>query len=59
VFSGALAHLHITRLWELGAYVAIITAISSAIYLTALRKPASDELRDETGASRSPKNSAS
>jgi MFS transporter, DHA1 family, multidrug resistance protein len=45
LFSGALAHLHITRLWELGSYVAIITAISSAIYLSALRRPAPDELR--------------
>jgi len=39
VFSGALAHVHIRHLWQLGAYVGIITAVSGAIWLTILRKP--------------------
>jgi DHA1 family bicyclomycin/chloramphenicol resistance-like MFS transporter len=32
VSSGALAQFHVTDLWQLGAYVAIITLVSSAIY---------------------------
>jgi DHA1 family bicyclomycin/chloramphenicol resistance-like MFS transporter len=38
VFSGALAHLHIEHLWQLGSYVAIIAAISSALYFGLLRR---------------------
>jgi MFS transporter, DHA1 family, multidrug resistance protein len=43
VFSGALAHLHIRALWQLGSYVGVITLISSAIYLMVLREPDSPE----------------
>lgn len=32
VSSGVLAQFHVTDLWQLGAYVAIITLVSSAIY---------------------------
>jgi DHA1 family 2-module integral membrane pump EmrD-like MFS transporter len=39
VFSSALAHLHIQHLWQLGAYVAIITVVSSALTFGVLRKP--------------------
>ncbi len=38
VFSGALAHLHIRHLWQLGSYVGLIALVSSAIYLAFLRK---------------------
>lgn len=37
VFSAALSHLHIQHLWQLGAYVGVITLISGAIYLMLLR----------------------
>jgi MFS family permease len=40
VFSGALAQVHIRHLWQLGAYVGIITAVSGTIWLAILRKPA-------------------
>jgi hypothetical protein len=39
VFSGVLAHLRIEHLWQLGTYVGVIAVVSSAIYLTVLRKP--------------------
>jgi len=39
VFSGALAHVHIRHLWQLGAYVGTITVVSSAITFAILRKP--------------------
>jgi len=39
VFSSALAHLHIRHLWQLGAYVATITVVSSALTFGVLRKP--------------------
>jgi hypothetical protein len=38
VFSGALAHLHIRHLWQLGSYVGLIALVSSAIYVGLLRK---------------------
>jgi hypothetical protein len=43
VFSGALAHVQIRHLWQLGAYVGIITALSSAMVFGVLRTaPAED-----------------
>lgn len=39
LFSGALAHLHIQHLWQLGAYVGVITLISGAVYLMLQRAP--------------------
>jgi DHA1 family bicyclomycin/chloramphenicol resistance-like MFS transporter len=37
LFSGALAHVHVRDLWQLGVYVAVITLVSSAIYFRFLR----------------------
>jgi hypothetical protein len=39
VFSGALAHVDIRHLWQLGTYVGTITVVSSAITVAILRKP--------------------
>lgn len=40
VFSGALAHVHVRDLWQLGAYVGVITLMSGAIYFQFLQPSA-------------------